>query len=78
MGFVVDLFGWLLIEGFILFVCYATGYLILKIITFGQYKDEFKSFSSFKQHRAIKVNYVSLLGALFYVALIVLMVHLSN
>jgi hypothetical protein len=78
MSFVIDILAWLFIETILGFIFYSTGCLILKVITFGQYKMEFKDFASFKGSKSKKVNLVCLLGIIFYVLSIVLIAYLNN
>ena len=78
MSFVIDIFAWLFIETIFGFVFYSTGWLILKLITFGQLKMECKDFASFKGSKSKKVNLICLLGISFYVLLIVLIAALNN
>ncbi|CAH9054661.1 hypothetical protein PSECIP111951_02036 [Pseudoalteromonas holothuriae] len=78
MSVVVDIFVWLFIETFLGFIVYSTGCLILKVVTFGQYKIEFKDFTSFKSSKSKKVDLVFLLGMTFYVTLILLVAYLIN
>ena len=78
MSFVIDIFVWLLIDTILGFIFYSTGCLILKVITFGQFKMEFKDFASFKGSKSKNVNLVCILGISFYVLLIVLIAYLNN
>ena len=78
MSFVIDIVVWLLIDSIVGFFLYSTGCLILKIVTFGQFKIEFKAFTSFKKSKAKKVNLIMLLGLSFYALIIVLIVYLNN
>ena len=78
MSLVMDIVVWLLIDSIVGFFLYSTGCLILKVVTFGQFKIEFKAFVSFKESKAKKVNLIMLLGLSFYASLIVLIVYLNN
>ena len=78
MSLVMDIFVWLLIETVLGFIFYSTGCLILKVFTFGQFKIEFKDFSTFKASKAKKVNLLLLLGLSFYISIIVLIAYSNN
>lgn len=75
MGIVIDVFTWLVIETILGFILYATGCLVLKVITFGQYEMEFKDYASFKSSKVHKVDLVWLLGLTFYISLILLIAY---
>ena len=78
MSFVIEIFAWLFIETIFGFIFYSTGCLILKLITFGQFKMEFKDFCAYKVSKSRKVNLICLLGITFYILLIVLIAYLNN
>lgn len=72
MSLVSDALIWLLIDTFIGFIFYATGAYVLKVLSFGKYKVEFKDFASFKMAESKKVTLVIALGMAFYILLIYL------
>jgi hypothetical protein len=78
MSFVIDIFVWLLIDTLLGFIFYSTGGFILKVLTFGQFKIEFKDFASFKGNKSKKINLICLLGLSFYVLLIVSVASLNS
>lgn len=74
----MDVFVWLLIDTLLGFIFYSTGCFILKVLTFGRFKIEFKDFATFKASRAKKVNLTLLLGLTFYVSIIVLVAYVNT
>jgi hypothetical protein len=78
MSIAFDIFIWLIVETGLSFLFYSTGWLLLKVVTFGQYKSEFKDFASYKASKARRVDLIFLLGFCFYVALIAVMAYLSH
>ncbi|WP_024608278.1 MULTISPECIES: hypothetical protein [unclassified Pseudoalteromonas] len=78
MSIAFEIFIWLIVETCLSFLFYSTGWLLLKVVTFGQYKSEFKDFASYKASKARRVDLIFLLGFCFYVALIVLMAYLNH
>ena len=78
MSIVFEIFIWLIVDTGLSFLFYSTGWLLLKAVTFGLYKSEFKDFASYKGSKARRVDFTFLLGFGFYVALIVLMAYLSH
>ncbi|MBZ2191625.1 hypothetical protein JFJ09_05280 [Pseudoalteromonas arctica] len=78
MSIAFEIFIWLIVETGLSFLFYSTGWLLLKVVTFGQYKSEFKDFASYKASKARRVDLIFLLGFCFYVALIILMAYLSH
>jgi len=75
---VIDIFMWLVIDTVLGFIFYSTGCFILKVLTFGRFKIEFKDFATFKASRAKKVNLTLLLGLTFYVSIIVLVAYVNT
>ncbi|MBH0081592.1 hypothetical protein [Pseudoalteromonas sp. NZS11] len=78
MSIAFEIFIWLIVETGLSFLFYSTGWLLLKVVTLGQYKSEFKDFASYKASKARRVDLIFLLGFCFYVALIVVMAYLSH
>ncbi|MBH0047370.1 MULTISPECIES: hypothetical protein [unclassified Pseudoalteromonas] len=78
MSIAFDIFIWLIVDTGLSFLFYSTGWLLLKVVTFGQYKSEFKDFASYKASKARRVDLIFLLGFCFYVALIAVMAYLSH
>ncbi|MBH0021601.1 hypothetical protein I6F40_14775 [Pseudoalteromonas sp. SWXJ133] len=78
MSIAFEIFIWLIVETGLSFLFYSTGWLLLKVVTFGQYKSEFKDFASYKASKARRVDLIFLLGFCFYVALIAVMAYLSH
>ncbi|AQQ01228.1 hypothetical protein B0W48_16485 [Pseudoalteromonas aliena] len=78
MSVFVEIFTWLLVDTILGFLFYSTGCVVLKVVTFGQFKNDIKDFASFEVSKAKKVNLICLLGVCFYVALITLMAYLSH
>ena len=72
MSIAFEIFIWLIVETGLSFLFYSTGWLLVKVVTFGQYKSEFKDFASYKASKAKRVDLTLLLGFCFYVALIAL------
>ena len=78
MSIITDIFFWLLIDTAFGFLFYSTGCFILKVLTLGSFKMEFKDFASFKGKKSRKVTLIILLGLTFYVLVIVFLSYLSN
>jgi len=78
MSIAFEILIWLIVETGLSFLFYSTGWLLLKVVTFGQYKSEFKDFASYKASKASRVDLIFLLGFCFYVALIAVMAYLSH
>ena len=78
MSIAFEIFIWLIVDTGLSFLFYSTGWLLLKVVTFGQYKSEFKDFASYKASKARRVDLTFLLGFCFYVALIAVMAYLSH
>ncbi|MBG9993027.1 MULTISPECIES: hypothetical protein [unclassified Pseudoalteromonas] len=78
MSIAFDIFIWLIVDTGLSFLFYSTGWLLLKVVTFGQYKSEFKDFASYKASKARRVDLIFLLGFCFYVALFAVMAYLSH
>lgn len=78
MSIAFEIFIWLIVETGLSFLFYSTGWLLVKVVTFGQYKSEFKDFASYKASKARRVDLIFLLGFCFYVALIAVMAYLSH
>lgn len=78
MSLMIEVLMWLLVESMLSFVFYSTGCLILKVLTLGQYKTEFKNFSVFKANNNKKINSIWLLGLFFHILLIGLIVYLNS
>lgn len=78
MSIAFEIFIWLIVETGLSFLFYSTGWLLLKVVTLGQYNSEFKDFASYKASKARRVDLIFLLGFCFYVALIVVMAYLSH
>jgi len=78
MSIAFEIFIWLIVETGLSFLFYSTGWLLLKVVTFGQYNSEFKDFASYKASKARRVDLIFLLGFCFYVALIVVMAYSSH
>ena len=78
MSIAFDIFIWLIVDTGLSFLFYSTGWLLLKVVTFGQYKSEFKDFASYKASKARRVDLIFLLGFCFYFALIAVMAYLSH
>lgn len=78
MSIAFEIFIWLIVDTGLSFLFYSTGWLLLKVVTFGLYKSEFKDFVSYKASKARRVDLTFLLGFGFYVALITLMAYLTH
>ena len=78
MSIAFEVFIWLIVETGLSFLFYSTGWLLLKVVTFGLYKSEFQDFASYKASKARRVDLIFLLGFCFYVALIALMAYLTH
>ena len=78
MSIAFEIFIWLIVDTGLSFLFYSTGWLLLKVVTFGLYKSEFKDFASYKASKARRVDFTFLLGFGFYVALITLMAYLTH
>ncbi|WP_278382344.1 hypothetical protein [Pseudoalteromonas distincta] len=78
MSIAFEIFIWLIVDTGLSFLFYSTGWLLLKVVTFGLYKSEFKGFASYKASKARRVDLIFLLGFCFYVALIAVMAYLSH
>ena len=78
MSIAFEIFIWLIVETGLSFLFYSTGWLLVKVLTFGQYKSEFKDFASYKASKTRRVDLTFLLGFCFYVALIAVMAYLSH
>ncbi|WP_166420341.1 hypothetical protein [Pseudoalteromonas sp. Z1A8] len=78
MSIAFEVFIWLIVDTGLSFLFYSTGWLLLKVVTFGLYNSEFKDFASYKASKAKRVDLIFLLGFCFYVALIALMAYLSH
>jgi hypothetical protein len=78
MSIAFEIFIWLIVETGLSFLFYSTGWLLLKVVTLGQYKSEFKDFVSYKASKARRVDLIFLLGFCFYVALIAVMAYLNH
>ncbi|CAM2757981.1 hypothetical protein [Pseudoalteromonas distincta] len=78
MSIAFEIFIWLIVETGLSFLFYSTGWLLLKVVTFGQYKSEFKDFASYKASKARRMNLTFLLGFCFYVVLIGLIAYLNH
>ena len=78
MSIVVDIFAWLFIETILGFIFYSTGCVILKVISFGQYKIQFRDYASYKDNKSGNVTLVCLLGLSFYILLIGVLAYLNN
>ncbi|KTF08836.1 nitrite reductase [Pseudoalteromonas sp. 10-33] len=78
MSIMFDMFLWLIIDTAFGFLFYSTGCLVLKGVTFGSYKMQFKDFASFKKGKSNKVIPIIILGVSFHLALITLFVYINN
>lgn len=78
MSLVMDLFIWLVVESFVAFVFYATGWLLLKIVTFGQFSAELKDFASFRASQSKKANAICFVGLGFYILAIVVLALING
>ncbi len=78
MSIAFEIFIWLIVDTGLSFLFYSTGWLLLKVVTFGLYKSECKDFASYKASKARRVDLTLLVGFGFYVALIVLMAYLNH
>lgn len=78
MSIAFEIFIWLIVDTGLSFLFYSTGWLLLKVVTFGLYKSEFKDFASYKASKARRVDLTFLLGFCFYVVLIAVMAYLSH
>lgn len=77
MSIVADIFIWLLVDTAFGFLFYATGGAILKVLTFGRYKMNFKNYAAFKDDKTNKVMPTIILGVGFYLAILAL-IALAN
>ena len=78
MSIMFDMFLWLVIDTAFGFIFYSTGCLVLKGVTFGSYKMQFKDFASFKKGKSKKVVPLIALGVGFYVFLILFFVYINS
>lgn len=78
MSIIAQLCLWLFIDTVFGFLFYATGCLLLKILTLGRYEMALKDFASFKSGKSIQVMSIIAIGASVYIAIIAFIVYVTS